>query len=1094
MQRWINSKIGLSKIAFSGFGAILLNQSQTFKNLRTSLLSTSNIFTSLSSKTSVLQNRLNVQRANIEQLNVSYRKGLISQQEFKASMVSLSSQASATSLKLAGVKMAVTALESAFTMGLSFVITELATKLIQFGTALFDTQKRAEEIKQSFEDLSNANSSYDSNSDLIKKYEEAYEKSKDLNLSEEERNQWQEKLKSAKEQLYNLDDKAYGILNNQNKSLSEQLDLLNKINQNKLQEQAKKTDAKLSGIDDNTLSDAKKLINSGNTNMATGILAISSIFGDKQREIEKINEKNEELAKDLNKYVKVDGGYRKGFTGEIISDDEYKKKQEEISNNVEKIQEYNDKIKELKDTGAEGISHTNVEIANSSKKISEEYKNETEQTKELTKAQQRLKEIKEGKNDVFYNKEEELNNAKNSFNKSVESIEKIQKIINEFGNSKKVDDNTLKEAIDLYPELSAHIDDSAYMVDYLNKKIEEQSSTQKEAYSNMLANSEDYFNSNIKNSDEWKNFVESTYEALINSDDAYYRELGEHAKDDFSNCSTLQEAKIELNNYTIKIMAEAWASYYETLAEMQSQHVSSITGQTGMAKDANGNDMIVVEDTTGRGNIKGVGLNEANKKLDDGYSKIEEMQKKYDEAKAKLQATVDNFKGKIGSNITDNKSTSTTAKDYTVENLEDQTDAYYDLNNAITNVQSNIKLLESRYENLYGTAKTNAIRERISLLQQEKDLHSQMVDKINSELAQQRANLSAKGVSFASNGEISNYNQILTSLTNQANAINTVDENTKKAKEDAIKAVKDIKKQMDEYTSTITKDLASQKESWQDLENQIQDTYKTMLQEVQTGESKVSDVIKNEIDKRKKKELDAIDEVKKALQKQWDTDDYEDQLKEAQDKVLEYEDKIKNAISKGDSNSLKDLRKEQQDAINEVNNLVKSHERDMINSELDDQTDAINKKYDEMEKSQNLTKMVTQALQTGFFEINGEIITLSTSMDSFIKDTTVGLTSINLASRELNENLANAISMLQQFNGYSGVNNLLPDVPYQLLLNSNGFVDSKTVFYDKGSRNSSPTINLGGITVNGNLDNVTLEDMNNTITKRLKDVIGNYIS
>lgn len=555
-----------------------------------------------------------------------------------------------------------------------------------------------------------------------------------------------------------------------------------------------------------------------------------------------------------------------------------------------------------------------------------------------------------------------------------------------------------------------------------------------------------------------------------------------------------ENSDIDLNNNirtnssdTITILGN---NYINDAQNFENAEASKRQSLLNTQKFAQGLADTVVENG-GIGNALGVAMS----KLDESLSQEDDnnTQNKLDNLLSQYKTNMPNIINSSDAKKIDEEQKKT-SKDYTVENLEDQTDAYYDLNNAITDVQSNIKLLESRYENLYGTAKTNAIRERISLLQQEKDLHSQMVDKINSELAQQRANLSAKGVSFASNGEISNYNQILTSLTNQANAINTVDENTKKAKEDAIKAVKDIKKQMDEYTSTITKDLASQKESWQDLENQIQDTYKTMLQEVQTGESKVSDVIKNEIDKRKKKELDAIDEVKKALQKQWDTDDYEDQLKEAQDKVLEYEDKIKNAISKRDSNSLRDLRKERQDAINEVNNLVKSHERDMINSELDDQTDAINKKYDEMEKSQNLTKMVTQALQTGFFEINGEIITLSTSMDSFIKDTTVGLTSINLASRELNENLANAISMLQQFNGYSGVNNLLPDVPYQLLLNSNGFVDSKTVFYDKGSRNSSPTINLGGITVNGNLDNVTLEDMNNTITKRLKDVIGNYIS
>ena len=98
---------------------------------------------------------------------------------------------------------------------------------------------------------------------------------------------------------------------------------------------------------------------------------------------------------------------------------------------------------------------------------------------------------------------------------------------------------------------------------------------------------------------------------------------------------------------------------------------------------------------------------------------------------------------------------------------------------------------------------------------------------------------------------------------------------------------------------------------------------------------------------------------------------------------MEYEEKIREAIKNGDMNSLTDLKKEQQDALKELNDTVKQHERDMINDEIDDQSDALNKKseeidkkYEEMEKSENLTKMVTEALQTGFFKINDEVISL----------------------------------------------------------------------------------------------------------------------
>ena len=462
--------------------------------------------------------------------------------------------------------------------------------------------------------------------------------------------------------------------------------------------------------------------------------------------------------------------------------------------------------------------------------------------------------------------------------------------------------------------------------------------------------------------------------------------------------------------------------------------------------------------------------------------------------------------GTIGSNITDNKDSSKSKekekeKDYSVEDVEDLTDAYHDLNNAITLVEAKLKQLQARYENLYGKSKAQAMQEQVDILRQQLDLHSQMESKINSELAKQRSELASQGVTFDSSGMISNYNEILTSLRNQANAIQTVDENSKKAKEDSIKSLKDLKSKMDDYNSSITKDLEEQKTTWLELQNQIKETYKTMEKMVTDGESKVTDVIKSEIDEAVEEELKQIDKVKEALQDQWDTDDYEDQLQEAQDKVMEYEEKIREAIKNGDMNSLTDLKKEQQDALKELNDTVKQHERDMINDEMDDQSDALNKKseeidkkYEEMEKSENLTKMVTEALQTGFFKINDEVISLSSAMNDFVKESTVGIGTINQTTRELNQTLADTLAMLNQLGGYNGLTNLLPNVPYQMLANNTGTIDRNTVFTDSGNNTRSISIKLGDMYVNGNLDNVTLEDVNNTISKRFKEVVGNYIS
>lgn len=500
-------------------------------------------------------------------------------------------------------------------------------------------------------------------------------------------------------------------------------------------------------------------------------------------------------------------------------------------------------------------------------------------------------------------------------------------------------------------------------------------------------------------------------------------------------------------------------------------------------------------------------LKGSKQKTDEGKKTVDDLQKKLDEINEKYKNSSPTLiNNKEASEI--DETLKNKEKDYSVEDVEDLTDAYHDLNNAITLVEAKLKQLQARYENLYGKSKAQAMQEQVDILKQQLDLHSQMESKINSELAKQRSELASQGVTFDSSGMISNYNEILTSLRNQANAIQTVDENSKKAKENAKTNLTDLQKKMNDYNSTITKDLEEQKTTWLELQNQIKETYKTMEKMVTDGESKVTDVIKSEIDKRKEKEKEAveeelkqIDKVKEALQDQWDTDDYEDQLQEAQDKVMEYEEKIREAIKNGDMNSLTDLKKEQQDALKELNDTVKQHERDMINDEIDDQSDALNKKseeidkkYEEMEKSENLTKMVTEALQTGFFKINDEVISLSSAMSDFVKESTIGIGTINQTTRELNQTLADTLAMLNQLGGYNGLTNLLPNVPYQMLANSAGTIDRNTVFTDSGNNTRSISIKLGDMYVNGNLDNVTLEDVNNTISKRFKEVVGNYIS
>lgn len=997
---------------------------------------------------------------------------------YTAQLTKLNVKLAASKVAMVALKVSAVALQTAVSMGLSLAITEAITLISKLINKQKELREANTEKVNSFEtenqDISKAEK-------LLSQQEEYKEKLSSLDSTSQEYKETKKQLLDIEKQIAEILPKSVTGYDEEGNMISENTELI------KEQIQAKK---------DNMALEAQSVLTS-NSNLVDEVK-------------EAVNLKD---TINTMKLKKQQGNFEGNTQQE--RDAEEKALDENISKDTEKLKDFVTDITNAKmailELRRSGMSEDNIkalipnadEIENLDKFV-ESIEKASKTTDELTKSQKRLKEMREKTSD--YNEEEEQKSAKSDFTNSIEQIEKIQKIINEIGNSKKFDDDTIKSMVEMFPELAGHLDDISYCVDYMNQQIQGFSETQKNAYVRMQENSEEYFKANVQNTQEWNDITNKAYTILANSDNDYYRQCAKDMENHFKNCKTLAEAKEELNTQCAKVLAEVWGNYYKTLNEAEVGQMYDEHGQLVQSRHIDENQAKLLgmsDDDIKNYNEKQDKRNAARKKAVEDYEK---QIKVWDDLKAQLNnlgngfnLDIPDFVGTIGSNITDNKDSSKSKekekeKNYSVEDVEDLTDAYHDLNNAITLVEAKLKQLQARYENLYGKSKAQAMQEQVDILRQQLDLHSQMESKINSELAKQRSELASQGVTFDSSGMISNYNEILTSLRNQANAIQTVDENSKKAKEDSIKSLKDLKSKMDDYNSSITKDLEEQKTTWLELQNQIKETYKTMEKMVTDGESKVTDVIKSEIDKRKEKELDAIDKVKEALQDQWDTDDYDDQLQEAQDKVMEYEEKIANAIKLGDTNSLTELKKEQQDAIKELNDTVKQHERDTINDELDDQTDNINKKYEEMEKSENLTKMVTEALQTGFIKINDEVISLSSAMDDFIKGSTVGIGTINKTTRELNETLADTLAMLNQLGGYSGLNNLLPNVPYQILANNTGTIDRNTVFT---SPQKNTNVKMGDIYINGNLDNVTLNDVkreiNNANDKFIKKLASGQI-
>ena len=198
--------------------------------------------TQASHEIEILQRAISIKKATI-----------VANQQQGLSTTQLGVQLSALNLKLALVKageiactVATVALQAAMTMGLSLAITGIISGLTALGSWLFSTGVSMNDCSEQAQKLSDSLDVQDKTPVLMEQYKNIYEKLKDTNLEEDKRKQLNEELAKIKTELSGLDDEYKWILEDQNKSYEEQLNLLNLIAERKKNENAKELDKEMS--------------------------------------------------------------------------------------------------------------------------------------------------------------------------------------------------------------------------------------------------------------------------------------------------------------------------------------------------------------------------------------------------------------------------------------------------------------------------------------------------------------------------------------------------------------------------------------------------------------------------------------------------------------------------------------------------------------------------------------------------------------------------------------------------------------------------------------------------------------------------------
>ena len=184
--------------------------------------------------------------------------------------------------------------------------------------------------------------------------------------------------------------------------------------------------------------------------------------------------------------------------------------------------------------------------------------------------------------------------------------------------------------------------------------------------------------------------------------------------------------------------------------------------------------------------------------------------------------------GKAGKKAKDKSSSSKESEDKKqLLKLEDEIDLYREVNEQLEEVDYNLKMLQKQEDRTYGAQHIENLKAQSAELAKQQKLIEKKLSLTKQDLAMRQKLLSAQGVQFGVDGDISNYQALLTEKINNINALYTQYNNTlDKALKSTIKTQADnakeeyesLKKSIEAYEK-LQDQMDQLNEQWQDARN-----------------------------------------------------------------------------------------------------------------------------------------------------------------------------------------------------------------------------------------------------------------------------------
>ena len=297
-------------------------------------------------------------------------------------------------------------------------------------------------------------------------------------------------------------------------------------------------------------------------------------------------------------------------------------------------------------------------------------------------------------------------------------------------------------------------------------------------------------------------------------------------------------------------------------------------------------------------------------------------------------------------------------------------------------LSNSLELVEMQIERAYGKDKLELIKKQVELNEELAKIRRGDVLTLKEERNVLQDSLEKYGFQFTTKGDIKNVSQILDLLSDTP-------------------AYDHVAQLVEDWRTLHEDEIPEAEKAVADYEEAVKQAYDSQLDITTEIEDKITEMIEDQIDKRKEAIEKQSEAVVKALEKERDAykalreeADYQNDYKEKVDELSEISKKLEIArkdTSLANRKKIADLEKQLEEAQKELEEFV----QDKIDSDVDkayeDKIDAIEEESDKQIEAledawtdSKIAEAVREALQTGLFtDLDGNVKNLETAMLEF---------------------------------------------------------------------------------------------------------------